>query len=54
MHSCNMTLESFNAMYMAQHSSLARDYDRYTRSLRVLKDDMDNVFRRIRCASSLR
>lgn len=43
-----MTLESFNASYASSYNNLAKDYDRYGKTLRQMKDDLDSIFRRIR------
>ena len=44
-----MTLESFNASYASSYNTLAKDFDRYSKTLKQLKDDLDNIFRRIKC-----
>lgn len=43
-----MTLESFNASYAASYNNMAKDFDRYARTLRQMKEDLDSIFRRIK------
>jgi hypothetical protein len=51
LHGMNIALEGFNASSANLYASLSKDFDRYTRQMKQLKEDLDQIFRRIRSAT---